>query len=77
MTHHINVEKKLHFRFKGSDGNLKHLIIAHPEEKLKMIIANVAMDKIVEINLFEKDGVRLYEGRRDAYYKTRKVDVFI
>lgn len=76
MTHHTFVEKKLHLRFKGSDRKAKNLIIAQPEEKLKKITVNMAMDKIVEANLFEKDGVQLYEGRRDAYYKTRRVDVF-
>lgn len=77
MTHHTFVEKKLHLRFKGSDRKTKNLIIAQPEEKLKKITVNMAMDKIVETNLFEKDGVQLYEGRRDAYYKTRRVDVFL
>ena len=77
MTHHINVEKKLHLRFKGSDGNLKNLIIARPKDKLKKVAANTAMEDIVEANLFEKDGVQLYKDRSDACYKTRKVDVFI
>ena len=76
MVHQTIVEKKLYLRFKGSDRKAKTLIIAQPEEKLKKITANMAMDKIVETNLFEKDGVQLYEGRRDAYYKTRSVDVF-
>ena len=77
MTHHTFVEKKLHLRFKGSDRKTKNLIIAHPEEKLKKITANMAMERIVVANIFEKDGVQLYEGRRDAYYKTRRVDVFL
>ena len=37
----------------------------------------MAMEDIVEANLFEKDGVQLYKDRRDACYKTRKVDVFL
>ena len=77
MAHQTIIEKKLYLRFKGSDRKAKNLIIAHPEEKLEKITANMAMDKIVGTNLFEKDGVQLYEGRRDAYYKTRRVDVFI
>ena len=76
MVHQTNVEKKLYLRFKGSGRKAKNLVIAHPEEKLKKITANMAMDKIVESNLFEKEGVRLYEDRRDACYKTRRVDVF-
>lgn len=77
MTHHTIVEKKLHLRFKGSDRKTKNLMIARPKDKLKKAVANRAMEDIVEANLFEKDGVQLYEGRRDAYYKTRRVDVFL
>ena len=77
MTHHTFVEKKLHLRFKGSDRKTKNLIISRPKDKLKKASANMAMEDIVEANLFEKDGVQLYEGRREAYYKTRRVDVFL
>ena len=77
MTYHTNVEKKLHLRFKGSDEATKILIIAHPEDKLKKNTVNMAMEDIVEANLFEKDGVQLYEAQRDACYKTRRVDVFL
>lgn len=77
MIHHTIVEKKLHLRFKGSAGEIKTLIITHPKDKLKEVVANKAMEGIVEANLFEKDGVQLYECRREAYYKTRRVDVFL
>ena len=76
MAHQTIVEKKLYLRFKGSDRKAKNLIIAHPEDELKKITANMAMDKIVEDNLFEKDGVQLYKVRRDACYKNRRVNVF-
>lgn len=76
MAHQTIVENKLYLRFKRSDRKAKNLIIAHPEEKLKKITANMSMDKIVETNLFEKDGIQLYEVRRDACYKNRRVDVF-
>ena len=77
MTHHTIVEKKLHLRFKGIDRKTKNLIIARPKDRLKKVTANMAMEDIVEANLFEKDGVQLYKGRRDAYYKTRRVDMFL
>ena len=77
MAHQTIVEKKLHLRFKGSDRKTKNLIISRPKDKLKKDSANIAMESIIGANLFEKDGVQLYEGRRDAYYKTRRVDVFI
>lgn len=76
MAHQTIVEKKLYLRFKGSDRKTKNLIVAHPKDKLKKITANMAMDKIVETDLFEKDGVQFYEVGRDAYYKTQRVDVF-
>lgn len=77
MTHHTFVEKKLHLRFKGSDRKTKNLIISRPKDKLKKVSTNIAMEDIVEANLFEKDGVQLYKDRRDAYYKMRRVDVFL
>lgn len=77
MTHKTIVEKKLHLRFKGSDRKTKNLIIARPKDRLKKVAAKMAMEDIVEANLFEKDGVQLYKDRRDACYKTRRVDVFI
>ena len=77
MTHHTFVEKKLHLRFKGSDRGTKNLIIARPKDRLKKASANMAMESIIGANLFEKDGVHLYEVRREACYKTRRVDVFL
>ena len=76
MAHQTIVEKKLYLRFQRSDRQTKNLIIARPKDKLKKITANMAMEDIVEANLFEKDGVQLYKDRRDACYKTRRVDVF-
>jgi len=77
MTQHTFVEKKLHLRFKRSDRKTKNLIISRPKDKLKKDSADIAMESIIGAKLFEKDGVQLYEGRRDAYYKTRRVDVFL
>ena len=77
MTHHTFVEKKLHLRFKRSDRKTKNLIISRPKDNLKKDSADIAMESIIGAKLFEKDGVQLYEGRRDAYYKTRRVDVFL
>ena len=77
MRRQTIVEKKLYLKFKGSDRKTKNLIIARPKDKLKKDSANIAMESIIGANLFEKDGVQLYEGRRDAYYKTRRVDVFL
>ena len=75
MTHYTFVEKKLHLRFKGSDRKTKNLIVSRPKDKLKKDSANIAMESIIGAKLFEKDGVQLYECRREAYYKTRRVDV--
>lgn len=77
MARQTIFEKKLYLRFKGSDRKTKTLIISRPKDNLKKVAANTAMEYIVEANLFEKEGVQLYEVRRDAYYKTRRVDVFL
>ena len=77
MTHHTIVKKKLHLRFKRSDGGINILSIARPKDKLKKVAPNMAMESIVEANLFEKGGVHLYEGRREACYKTLRVDMFL
>ena len=34
------------------------------------------MDKISKSNLFENEGALLYKTKKDAYYKTCRVDVF-
>ena len=62
---------------KGVTEKIKNLIISRPKDKLKKVSTNTAMEDIVEANLFEKRRVQLYKDRRDAYYKTRRVDVFL
>lgn len=76
MGNETIVDKKLHLVFKGSNGATKRLTIAQPQEGLKKNVAEVAMDKISESNLFENEGVLLYTTKKDAYYKTCRVDVF-
>ena len=77
MAHQTIVDKKLYLRFKGSDREAKNLIISNPKDRLKKVSVNIAIVEIVESNLLEKEGVQLYEVRRDACYKTRRVDVFL
>lgn len=76
MGHETIVDKKLHLVFKGSNGETKRLTIARPQDELKKIVAEATMDKISESNLFENEGVLLYTAKRDAYYKTCRVDEF-
>lgn len=76
MGHETIVDKKLYLVFKGSNGETKRLTIARPLDELKKIIAEAAMDKISESNLFENEVVLLYSTKEDAYYKTCRVDVF-
>lgn len=76
MGHETIIDKKLHLVFKGSNGGTKRLTIARPQDELKKNIAEAAMDKISESNLFENEGVLLYTTKKDAYYKTCRVDVF-
>ena len=76
MGYETIVDKKLHLVFKGSNGETKSLTIARPQDELKKIVAEAAMDKISGSNLFENEGVLLYTSKKDAYYKTCRVDVF-
>ena len=75
MGYETIVDKKLHLVFKGSNGT-KRLTIARPQDELKKNVAEAAMDKISGSNLFENEGVLLYTSKKDAYYKTCRVDVF-
>ena len=76
MGHETIVDKKLYLVFKGSNGEIKRLTIAQPQDELKKIVAEAAMDKISKANLFENEDVVLYTTKKAAYYKTCRVDVF-
>lgn len=76
MGHETIVDKKLYLVFKGSNGETKRITIARPQDELKKIVAEAAMDKISESNLFENEDVLLYTTKKDVYYKTCRVDVF-
>ena len=76
MGHETIVDKKLYLVFKGSNGETKRLTIARPQDELKKIVAEAAMDKISESSLFENEDVLLYTTKKSAYYKTCRVDVF-
>ena len=76
MGHETIVDKKLYLVFRGSNGETKRLTIARPQEELKKIVAEAALDKISESNLFENEDVVLYTTKKAAYYKTCRVDVF-
>lgn len=76
MGYETIVNKKLHLVFKGSNGETKRLTIALPQDELRKNVAEAAMDKISESNLFENEGVLLYTSKKDAYYKTCRVEVF-
>ena len=64
MGHETIVDKKLHLVFKGSDGETKRLTIARPQDELKKIVAEAAMDKISESNLFENEDILLYKTKK-------------
>ena len=76
MGHETIVDKKLYLVFKGSNGESKRLTVARPQDELKKIVAEAAMDKISESNLFENEDILLYKTKKDVYYKTCRVDVF-
>ena len=69
--------KELYLGFTGSDGNTKRLVIAHPEDNLDATTTRAAMQKIIDANLFENKGIKLYTDKESANYMTRiKNEIF-
>ena len=69
--------KELYLGFAGSDGKTKRLVIAHPEDNLDATTTRAAMQKIIDANLFENKGIKLYTDKESANYMTRiKNEIF-
>jgi len=64
--------KELYLGFAGSDGKTKRLVIAHPEDNLDATTTRAAMKKIADANLFEKQGIDMFNEQESAKYIQRK-----
>ncbi|WP_256864637.1 DUF2922 domain-containing protein [Marinilactibacillus piezotolerans] len=68
---------KLELRFKTGEGKSKTIGINQPVLDIDQETVEAAMQKIIDQNLFEKEGVNLFASVRGARYVTRTVaDVF-
>lgn len=64
----------LELRFKTGEGKSKTLGISQPVMDLDSAVVEAAMQKVVDQNMFEKEGVNLFESIKGARYVTRTVD---
>lgn len=69
--------KTLELKFSTSAGKTKTMSVKDPILDLSPVVAQQAMDKIINLNLFEVDGVNPYAGRLSARYVERILtDIF-
>lgn len=66
--------KKLQLRFKSSDGKNRDLALNFVNENLKEPAVKLAMGKIIESGLFQKNSEQLFSQVLDAKYVERKED---
>lgn len=68
---------KLELRFATEEGKARTLSVNQPAMDLEPAVVQAAMETIAAQDLFEQDGVRLYNQVKGARYVTRNVeDVF-
>lgn len=65
---------KLELCFKTGEGKSKTIGINQPVMDLDSAVVEAAMQKVVDQNMFEKEGVNLFESIKGARYVTRTVD---
>lgn len=65
---------KLELCFKTGEGKSKMIGINQPVMDLDSAVVEAAMQKVVDQNMFEKEGVNLFESIKGARYVTRTVD---
>lgn len=69
--------KTLELKFSTSTGKTKTMSVKDPILNLSPEITQQAMDKIINLNIFEVDGVNPYAGRLSARYVERILtDIF-
>lgn len=68
---------KLEMKFVTAEGKNKNINLNNPKPALERGIVEKAMADIVAQNMFEQEGVQLYDKVRGARYVTRTVeDIF-
>ncbi|GEK91303.1 DUF2922 domain-containing protein [Alkalibacterium kapii] len=69
--------KKLELRFKSAEGKTKVIGVDQPVEGLDPMIAQAAMEEIINQDMFEVEGIKQFAAIKDARYVTRTVENII
>ena len=65
---------KLELQFATEEGKSRSMSINAPALNLEPEVVQAAMDSIAAQNIFEQEGVKIYNQVKGARYVTRSVD---
>ena len=71
------MKKDLKLKFKTAENKNAVITVRYPKEDLSSDVVKAAMQKIVDADSFEKNGVKVYAKVVGAnYYSTQSDDIF-
>lgn len=71
------MKKVLKLKFKTAENKNAVITVRYPKENLSSDVVKAAMQKIVDADSFEKNGVKVYAKVVGAnYYSTQSDDIF-
>ena len=71
------MKKVLKLKFKTAENKPSMITVRYPKENLAADVVKAAMQKIVDADSFEKNGVKVYAKVVGAeYYTTQTDDIF-
>ena len=71
------MKKVLKLKFKTAENKDAVITVRYPKEDLSSDVVKAAMQKIVDADSFEKNGVKVYAKVVGAnYYSTQSDDIF-
>ena len=71
------MKKVLKLKFKTAENENAVITVRYPKEDLSSDVVKAAMQKIVDADSFEKNGVKVYAKVVGAnYYSTQSDDIF-
>ena len=71
------MKKVLKLKFKTGENKNAVITVRYPKEDLSSDVVKAAMQKIVDADSFEKNGVKVYAKVVGAnYYSTQSDDIF-
>lgn len=69
----METTQELKLTFKTSEGKTKSLSLEKPKDNLEQATVEAAMQKVVEANIFEKAGAKLFNTIVGAEYVKRTI----